>query len=217
MPAAASGSSALISPFTPDFPAAIPPSAALFEVYARVTTLNHRFVFLKLFLVVLYFSRRKMSRASWDFLSRINGRLMHGQSVSVSLSLSQSVSVSFSLLQSVEWQADYKTDWNRREARSGKQRLDPGKIDFSQLSSDIHDQLTEISILFWLYRIAISSWNRISVSFYVSALGKWLKRQLLPYLNASSHGFVASIWESFSQLPLIINPKLTEMLLRCSG
>ena len=64
MPAAASGSSALISPFTPDFPAAIPPSAALFEVYARVTTLNHRFVFLKLFLVVLYFSRRKMSRAS---------------------------------------------------------------------------------------------------------------------------------------------------------
>ena len=64
MSAAASGSSALISPFTPDFPAAIPPSAALFEVYARVTTLNHRFVFLKLFLVVLYFSRRKMSRAS---------------------------------------------------------------------------------------------------------------------------------------------------------
>lgn len=64
MPAAASGSSALISPFTPDFPAAIPPSAALFEVNARVTTLNHRFVFLKLFLVVLYFSRRKMSRAS---------------------------------------------------------------------------------------------------------------------------------------------------------
>ena len=64
MPASASGSSALISPFTPDFPAAIPPSAALFEVYARVTTLNHRFVFLKLFLVVLYFSRRKMSRAS---------------------------------------------------------------------------------------------------------------------------------------------------------
>ena len=64
MPASASGSSALISPFTPDFPAAIPPSAALFEVNARVTTLNHRFVFLKLFLVVLYFSRRKMSRAS---------------------------------------------------------------------------------------------------------------------------------------------------------
>ena len=120
----------------------------------------------------------------------------------------QSVSVSFSLFQSVDWQADYKTDWNRREAQPGKQRLDPGKIDFSQLSSDIHDQLTEISILFWLYRIAISSWNRISVSFYVSALGKWLKRQLLPYLNASSHGFVASIWESFSQLPLIINPKL---------
>ena len=64
MPAAASGSSALISPFTPDLPATIPPPAALFEVNARVTTLNHRFVFLKLFLVVLYFSRRKMSRAS---------------------------------------------------------------------------------------------------------------------------------------------------------
>ena len=64
MPAAASGSSALISPFTPDLPAAIPPPAALFEVNARVTTLNHRFVFLKLFLVVLYFSRKKMSRAS---------------------------------------------------------------------------------------------------------------------------------------------------------
>lgn len=41
---AASGSSALISPFTLDLPAAIPPSAALFEVNARVTTLNHRFM-----------------------------------------------------------------------------------------------------------------------------------------------------------------------------
>ena len=44
MQPAASGSSALISPFTPDLPAAIPPSATLFEVNARVTTLNHRFV-----------------------------------------------------------------------------------------------------------------------------------------------------------------------------
>ena len=44
MPAAVSGSSALISPFAPDLPAAIPPSATLCEVNARVTTLNHRFV-----------------------------------------------------------------------------------------------------------------------------------------------------------------------------
>ena len=64
MQPAASGSSALISPFTPDLPAAIPPSATLCEVNARVTTLNHRFVILKLFLVVLYFPCRKMSRAS---------------------------------------------------------------------------------------------------------------------------------------------------------
>ena len=44
MQPAASGSSALISPFAPDLPAAIPPSATLCEVNARVTTLNHRFV-----------------------------------------------------------------------------------------------------------------------------------------------------------------------------
>lgn len=67
------GSSALISPFAPDLPAAIPPSATLCEVNSRGTTLNHRFVILKLFLVVLYFSCLKMSRGSRIFCRQVLG------------------------------------------------------------------------------------------------------------------------------------------------
>ena len=50
--------------------------------------------------MVLYFSRRKMSRASWNFLSRINGGV---DARAVSFSLFQSVSVS--------WVAGWLQDW----------------------------------------------------------------------------------------------------------
>ena len=66
---AASGSSALISPFAPDLPAAIPPSATLCEVNARVTTLNHRFVVFNFVLGgIIFLMPKNVKRASWLFL-----------------------------------------------------------------------------------------------------------------------------------------------------
>ena len=161
IPAAASGSSALISPFTPDLPAAIPPSAALFEVNARATTLNHRFVFLKLFLVVLYFSRRKMSRASWNFLSRLNGSLMHGQSVSVSWvvgRLQDWLKSAGSLIreatagswqnqfQSVELWFPWPTDWNQHFILIIQDSYQQLEQDFSQFLCVSLRKMTETTV-----------------------------------------------------------------------
>ena len=97
MQPAASGSSALISPFAPDLPAAIPPSATLCEVNARVTTLNHRFVVFNFVLGGIIFLKKENVKGKLRFFI-LDKRGFDARAVS------------FSQFQSVEWQADYKTD-----------------------------------------------------------------------------------------------------------
>ena len=95
MPAAASGSSALISPFTPDLPATIPPPAALFEVNARVTTLNHRFVVFNFVLGGIIFLKKENVKGKLRFFIPDKREF---DARAVSFSQSRSVSVCFSQL-----------------------------------------------------------------------------------------------------------------------